>query len=613
MVVSSAAPRESAWYCLEELRPLHGAADGVLRAAKLPLLEQLRRTPAEWQPAVIGSRAVAGALELSYSEAAACCDTMHAVRGVHTLTLNTFPRTAETGEPRVCTAVASLSTLRTLKLGQDRDILMSVASPEHSLLRVLTRVAQLAALEMTWGCDRGSLPAPRLVCMPPARRRSRRIRAASLATTPLCLPITLTRLVLEVDDIAYNCENNSCTGSLVRGLTCLSRLADLRFRGPGCGLVHFRGRVEAASFDPVLSHLTALTSLQLDRIHVGATGAEALAPRLRRLSRLAHLRMAGCTDVFQRSAEDATALAALIAHPIGLTALDLSEDRVGNTGAEVLAPALRHLSQLAFLCLDSNDISAAGATALAPALSRLFALTELNLSGNRLGADGAEALAPALGRLSQLAALSLARCRLGAAGAAALVAPLALLTALTVLRLDYNGIGADGAVSLAPALSPLSRLAGLHMSSNKLGAAGAAALAPCMALLTALTQLDLGDNDVGAGGAASLAPALSRLSRLANLTLHLSGIGPAGAAALAPAFGRLTALTLLDLRDSSLGDDGLQQVAPALARLTGLKDLQLGYKVAHDSAVDALCARLPACVWEATDLHRKRLRAERHG
>ena len=54
--VSSAAHHARAWQCLEAVRPLDGVLRAVLRAStlsKLPLLEQLPRTPAEWQPALI--------------------------------------------------------------------------------------------------------------------------------------------------------------------------------------------------------------------------------------------------------------------------------------------------------------------------------------------------------------------------------------------------------------------------------------------------------------------------------------------------------------------------------------------------------------------------------
>ena len=74
---SAAAEAAGLWWCLEELAPLHEAVDTVLRASRLPLPEQLPRTPAAWRPAVIGSHVEAGALTLDSATAAACCDAMH--------------------------------------------------------------------------------------------------------------------------------------------------------------------------------------------------------------------------------------------------------------------------------------------------------------------------------------------------------------------------------------------------------------------------------------------------------------------------------------------------------------------------------------------------------
>ena len=442
VVSSNAARRDGAWQCLEELRPLHGAVDAVFRASRWPLIDQLPRTPAVWQPALIDSHVFHGALELSYREAAACCGAMHAVRGVHTLTLRYFPQEKEAEVGDACTAVASLSTLRTLKLGRPCPMAVSESSPVYSLLLPLT---QLAALEMRWDFDRGGVTA----VTPP----------------PLCFPTTLTRLELSMWKIVHG---DGCTGGLVGALTSLSRLADLRFCGPYMG-----GCVKAASFKAALRHLTALTTLQLCRVHLGASGAKALARRLRHLSRLAHLRLPN-TD---GNANGNAALAALIAHhPTALTALDLSRTYGGDAAAEALARRLRHLSQLACLRLDDNDISAAGAAALVPALSRLAALTELSLSENRLGADGAEALAPALGRLSRLATLRLAFCELRSAGVAALLAPVALLPALKHLDLSENGIGDDGMQHLAPALARLTALRLLCLAHNRADEATEAAL-----------------------------------------------------------------------------------------------------------------------------------------
>ena len=65
--------RASLWHPLDDLAPLGDAVDTVLRASqsRLPLLQQLLRTPAEWQPAVLRSHTVAGALALMAAHAAA--------------------------------------------------------------------------------------------------------------------------------------------------------------------------------------------------------------------------------------------------------------------------------------------------------------------------------------------------------------------------------------------------------------------------------------------------------------------------------------------------------------------------------------------------------------
>ena len=115
--------RERLWDLLAELVPLADAVDAVLRASRRPLREQLPLTPAEWQPAVIGSHAVAGALALHSDQAAACSSAMHAVHDVHTLTLKVSPdgsprngRDARETRRALCTAVATLPSLRTLHL-----------------------------------------------------------------------------------------------------------------------------------------------------------------------------------------------------------------------------------------------------------------------------------------------------------------------------------------------------------------------------------------------------------------------------------------------------------------------------------------------------------------
>ena len=583
--------RERVWNVLDALAPLGDAVDAVLRASRLPLLEQLPRTPAEWQPAVIGSHAVAGALTLSYDEAAACCDAPGAHEACETAA----------GQPRACAAEPPLSTLRALRL--------CLASTHDGS---------------------GSFPSS---CAPAVTRQGEGIDPAVLAR-PLCVLTTLTRLEVSIAIAPASAD------ALAAGLPCLSQLADLKVHALSCdgavvALAQTLGtlttltalhlghqgleatgaealalalrplsRLEAlgsaghhiradgvAALAPALGGLTALTSLNLSRNLIGDDGAEALAPALRRLSRLAHLNLA-----WSLLGEAAFTLAPAIALLTTLTLLDLHRNRPAqfdNPGVKPLVPALSCLSaRLADLDLADNDLSAAQ---LASPIALLTALTRLSLMHIWICANGAHALAPALDRLSErLADLDLARNNLGAAGAAALASPIGLQTALTRLCLDQNGLGADGAAALAPALNDLSRLASFSMSKNYIGAAGTGALAPPLGRLTALTLLQLNCNDIGDDGAASLAPVLSGLSRLAGLALKRNDIRAAGAAALAPALGCLPALTFLDLSHNYLRHAGLQHLAPALARLTGLKSADLSGNGAPASAVDALLAQLPA-------------------
>ena len=559
-VVSSAARGERAWRCLEELRPLDGAVEAVLRASELPLFEQLPRTPAEWQPEAIGGRAVAGALELSYREAVACCDAMHAVRNVHTLTLHSKGASSavtQVGEPLACAAVAALSTLRTLKLCQGTGGYAAENDKVPlTLLPALTRLSQLAELEL-------HCPNAELVTLAP----------------PLGLLTTLTRL-----DVS---ESRQCRiggkGALAESLAHLTKLIDLKLcAGVSRGLT------------AILATLTALTSLELHGFLGFGDDAEALAAALQRLSRLVLLNLQDIS--LGVGAGGAAALAPALGTLTALTLLELSKNAVRTDGAEALAPALHHLPQLAAFGLADNDIGEDGAAALAPALGHLTALTRLNLSENELEAEGAVALAPALSRLSRLADLRLASNEIGPNGAAAIASPIALLTSLTLLDLTNNGIGEEdtgGAEALAPALSRLSRLADLSLGQNGFDAPDVAALAPVLDTLTALTRLVFGGNTVGVAGAVALASCLRHLTLLADLRLEHLRCGDGGAAALVQVLHHLTALQQLHLGGNGIGNAGAEVLAHALSRLPRLAELSLRDNHIGDAGWLQLLTALP--------------------
>jgi Ran GTPase-activating protein (RanGAP) involved in mRNA processing and transport len=80
-----------------------------------------------------------------------------------------------------------------------------------------------------------------------------------------------------------------------------------------------------------------------------------------------------------------------------LTALNLSQNAIGDRGATALAEALKLNSTLARLDLSGNAIDEAGARALASALRENHGLVSLSIGDNYLGEAGAKVRFGSLG------------------------------------------------------------------------------------------------------------------------------------------------------------------------------------------------------------------------
>ena len=328
-----AAQREAAWGRLDELAPLGDTISTVLRASRLPLRQQLPLTPVEWQPAVIGSHVVAGALTLDFAEAAACCDAMHAVQQVHVLSLH-LPRSIndslvgaeEAVLLQVRTAVASLPALRSLSVST------TTGAVRDGLPLLLPALSHLSRLEsLTWshnGCNSCRYEPG------PARDIA---RAAWAALAPQLRRLT----TLTALDLSNNALYKVEMQALAPALSCLVRLEHLSLHGNG---LEDPG---AQALGPSLRHLTALTALDLGNNQIDTRGAEALEPAWNGLVRLQSLNL--CRNFMFEGDwfEPGPGL-----HQ--LTSLDLSYNNIGNNDVEYLAHILRHFSQLAHLNLRSN-------------------------------------------------------------------------------------------------------------------------------------------------------------------------------------------------------------------------------------------------------------------
>ena len=275
----------------------------------------------------------------------------------------------------------------------------------------------------------------------------------------------------------------------------------------------------------------------------------------------AHLQLKACTfeeiprlDFFLKSLSSNTSL----------TYLDLSSNKICDSGAASLSQALSVNTSLTYLDLSSNKIYNSGAASLSQALSVNTSLTYLDLSSNRILDSGAASLSQALLVNTSLIHLSLGSQIIGDCGAASLFRALSVNTALTYLDLHSNMIGDSGAASLSQALSVNTSLTGMKLCYNVIGDSGAASLSQALSVNTTLTVLNLDCNQIGDSGAASLSQVLSFNTSLTGMNLCYNVIGDSGAASLSQALSVNTTLTVLNLDCNQIGDSGAASLSQAL-------------------------------------------------
>ena len=534
---SSAEGLQDAWRRLDDLAPLGGAVDAVLRAWQRNLHEQLPLTPPEWHPELLRSHVTAGELELSCTAAALGCDAMHAVRDVHTATLLLIRGIfagydAEETVERLCSALAALRALRSLTfVGRPDPGSVQLLAP------ALSQLSQLADFDFRLNNERISA-----------------VETALLIASLGCLT-SLTSLRFKASDL-----DDSGVRALAAALSRLSQLAQLGMPDNQIG------RCDAAPLASALARLPELTFLDLSTNALRDSGVE-LAQALSRLPQLAHLALDGKNSDFSTS--DAAELAA----PLGLLTVLTFLSLVSVHGAaRLLAPALGRLSRLAHLDLRTGSDHETELTALAPPIARLTALTTLRVIASGFGAVCVAALAPALARLSQLAQFVLGCNDLGSGSAAALAPPLGHLASLTSLM--FVGFRHDDCLD------------GLVLALRRL---------PRLAQLT----IDVGgvSEDVPAGdGAAALPAHLGHLTALTQLNLQRVRIRDAAPSSLAQALGALSRLQHLCLSSISLGDESVPHLAAALARLTGLRSVRLASNCFSEAGKAQLRATVPARV-----------------
>lgn len=172
--------------------------------------------------------------------------------------------------------------------------------------------------------------------------------------------------------------------------------------------------------------------------------------------------------------------------------IDLSKSNINDDDAVLIARELKQSTTLKAVTLSDNGIGDKGAEALADALA-VSSLEHLLLQRNKIGKDGALALAKALEKTGTLQILCLAGNSI-ASGATALADSLKTNKTLYHLDLANNNVGDEGAMAFAKAIKVNSTLFQLILNNNNITDLGFVALDGGLKENVTLEMLGLIDN-----------------------------------------------------------------------------------------------------------------------
>ena len=215
---------------------------------------------------------------------------------------------------------------------------------------------------------------------------------------------------------------------LLDNLHHVPRLSELHLLDVGMG------NQECQLLATALKYVDKLRILKLSDNSLGH-GISELAKHLHSVP---HLETLFLEDT-QMGEEEVTALALSLKNVTQLSALDLSNNPLGD-GVSELAKHLHSVPHLKWLFLNDTQMGEEEVTALAHSLKNVTQLSELHLSKNPLG-DGVSELAKHLHSVPHLESLYLADTQMGEEEVTALAHVLVYVPELKFLVLDRNPLG----------------------------------------------------------------------------------------------------------------------------------------------------------------------------
>ncbi|XP_032872012.1 NACHT, LRR and PYD domains-containing protein 3-like [Amblyraja radiata] len=260
--------------------------------------------------------------------------------------------------------------------------------------------------------------------------------------------------------------------------------------------------------------------------------------------------------------------------------LRLGRNDLGDSGVKLVSAALRNPGcKIQMLWLQRVGLTDSGAEDLASALSTNHTVTKLNLSENKLGDSGVKLVSAALRNPDcKIQTLLLNRVGLTDSGAEDLISALSTNHSLTQLYLGDNKLGDSGVKPVSAALrNPDCEIQILGLNSVGLTDSGAGDLTSALSTNHSLTKLWLGDNKLGDSGVKLVFAALTNPDcKIHRLGLDGVGLTDSGAEELVSALSTNTSLTELYLAQNSLTDQSVPALHRLILALPRLKWIRLG-------------------------------------
>jgi Ran GTPase-activating protein 1 len=333
-------------------------------------------------------------------------------------------------------------------------------------------------------------------------------------------------------------------------------------------------------------------------------GAAAAAEAARALQQLPALSRADLSDIIagRPEAEALEVLRTIVgALPAGsLTALDLSENALGEKGVRALADTLRGFQQLREAKFMNNGLSelsvalleqalptgrletlhfhnnmsgSGGAKAAAKIVLAAPKLRDFRMSSSRVRADGGIELLRALHvRTLTLMRLNLADSMFDQACTAELIACLPELHALTDLVLRDTGVAKQSLLKALALDANVPLLAVLDLSGLELEPKDGAAMGKIVAARPRLRKLWLDDNELESAGVIKLCQHAGVHCMLETISVQTNQVGSQGARALAKFALASKTVARVDLNDNQIGAAAVAAITKKLGDRLGKLD-----------------------------------------